>query len=144
MDEKQNVADFLREAGITPTPVRILVYRCLSECNMPLSLADIELRLESVDKSSISRSLTTFRKHNLVNCFNDGSGSAKYEICLNDTNQNDLHVHFRCELCDTTLCLNEIRVPEVKLPTGFISKEANFIITGICKDCAIKSGIYNE
>lgn len=137
MMEMKDVTEVLKEGGVNPTPVRILVYKCLRDSLVPLSLTEMETRLESVDKSTISRTLSVFREQNLVYSFNDGSGSVKYELThpLEEEGENDLHVHFRCEKCGVTVCLSSIKIPEVKLPEGFIKKEANYVITGICDKC---------
>ena len=131
------IEDILKQVGIAPTPTRKLVYRCLMESQAPKSLAEIETELESVDKSTISRTLSILRKHHLLHSLNDGSGSVKYELChsLDHENQDDTHVHFRCEKCGTTICLTSINVPYVELPEGFIPNEINYIITGICGHC---------
>ena len=131
-----NIKCIFENAGITPTPVRILVYKCLEVSENPLSLTEIENTLESVDKSSISRTLSLFRKHNLIHAFNDGSGSMKYEIFSDNLHHGMFHVHFRCQICGATICLNDIAIPEVRLPEGFQAKEINYIVTGICADCA--------
>ena len=128
----------LKESGITPTPVRILVYRCLLNASSPLSLSDIEICLDTVDKSTISRSLALFRERQLLHAFTDGSGSMKYEVCTSHDHhhEDDMHVHFRCEKCGQTFCLTHLGIPQVTLPEGFVMHEINYIISGICKDCA--------
>lgn len=134
---KEEIINFLQDSGISPTPVRIMVFKSLKESKFPLSLADLEISLESVDKSTISRTLTMFREHHIVHSFNDGSGSVKYEICnsFNEEVHDDLHVHFRCEKCGLTTCLTSIKIPEVNLPAGYEAKESNYIISGICSNC---------
>lgn len=131
------IIEAFKKAGISPTPVRLMIFQELDASQSPLSLNELELRLDSVDKSSISRTLNLFRKHHLVHSFNDGSGSVKYEICHRGDSDahDDLHVHFRCEICGKTLCLQDIKVPGVVLPKGFVTKEINYIIVGQCPDC---------
>lgn len=128
----------LESKGITPTPVRKLVYKCLSEASASMSLSDMEKILESIDKSTISRTLSLFRNHHLLHSFNDGSGSVKYELCKakEEDIDDDTHVHFRCEQCGDTICLSSIRIPEVILPEGYSIHEVNYIITGICGRCS--------
>lgn len=130
--------ELLRKGGITPTPVRILVCKCLQESLMPLSLSEIEMKLESVDKSTVSRTLSTFKKQHIVHSFNDGSGSVKYELCKSHDHEiyNDVHVHFRCEKCCVTRCLAEIPIPKVELPKEFEIHELSYVITGICSECS--------
>ena len=48
----------LSQHGVKPTPNRLLVARELSSAGRPLSLMELEGRLETVDKSSIFRTLT--------------------------------------------------------------------------------------
>ena len=130
----KEIETILTESGITTTPVRLLVYKALLSSASPLSLSDLETALESVDKSSISRTLNIFRNHRLIHSFNDGSGSVKYEICY--SYDDDRHVHFRCEKCGETICLNHIMIPHVNLPNGYISLEINYVIKGICNKCS--------
>ena len=137
-----HITKILNNAGVSPTPVRILVYKCLCEAKFPISLTDIETALESVDKSTVSRTLATFKKHHLVHAFNDGSGSVKYEpsadSSLHGNPQSDPHVHFRCIKCGITSCLNDLKVPRVELPVGFQALEINYIVTGVCGNCSKK------
>lgn len=133
----QNISTYLKDNGISPTPVRILVYRSLEKASSPRSLAELEALLETVDKSTISRTLATFKDHNLVRTFNDGSGSMKYELCrMNNREEDDIHVHFRCKICGETICLTSVRIPEIKLPTGYVQQDASYIVTGICARCS--------
>lgn len=136
----KDIKQLLENAGITVTPVRLLVFKSLEESSKPLSLADIEGLLQTVDKSTISRTLTTFKGHNLVHSFNDGSGSLKYELCKDfhhDTQtHDDLHVHFRCQKCGNTFCLTSVKIPVVEIPDGFEVEEINYILTGTCSSCS--------
>ena len=135
---KNEIELTLKNHGIAPTPVRILVYQSLCQANSPMSLSDLEILLETIDKSTISRTLSLFRSNNLVHTINDGSGSVKYEVCKSHgmDSDNDRHIHFRCEKCGVTRCFNQISIPEVSLPEGFTVKEVSFVITGICSNCS--------
>ena len=68
----------MEQVKIKPTSVRILVYMAISEMHDTFSLADLEERLVSVDKSSLFRALTTLSEHHLLHTMEDGSGSMKY------------------------------------------------------------------
>lgn len=127
----------LSESNIKPTTVRILVYKTLLSSINPLSLLDIEVILETVDRSSISRTLSLFKDNHLVHAFVDGSGSVKYEVCHSDHHSlDDLHVHFHCEKCENTFCLSNVKVPDIDLPQGFVLKNVNYVVTGICDKCS--------
>jgi Fur family ferric uptake transcriptional regulator len=47
-------------------------------------------------------------------------------------------VHFYCECCHRTFCLNETPIPGVPLPTGYVSRSINYMIKGLCPDCSEK------
>ena len=49
-----------------PTANRILVLRALRESAYPMSLADLENHLETLDKSSIFRVLTLLLEHDII------------------------------------------------------------------------------
>lgn len=128
---------FLEKMGITPTPVRKLVYHCLKNSGGALSLSDLEERLNTIDKSTISRTLNLFKEKHLLHSFNDGSGSMKYEVCTSHgDHHDDLHVHFRCLECGETICLLGLEVPVVELPSGYRVKEVSYVVTGVCAKCA--------
>jgi Fur family ferric uptake transcriptional regulator len=48
---------------------------------------------------------------------------------------HDDHVHFVCDACGKTICLEEVTVPLVKLPRGFKPSHAAMVVNGICSDC---------
>lgn len=71
----------LKTKNVRPTAMRLLVLQALMESKGPVSLADLEGRLGTVDRSTIFRAVLLFEQHHLVHAFEDGSGSLKYELC---------------------------------------------------------------
>ena len=130
--------NYLKEHNITITPVRILVLRSLQETTVPVSLSDLETKLDTVDKSTISRTLSLFKEKNLIHSFTDGSGSMKYELCKSHNHEvdDDLHVHFRCEKCGNTICLTNVKIPEIILPANYTVTYINYVVNGICPNCS--------
>ncbi len=126
--------------GVKPTSNRILVYKALMNAPRPVSLADIECSLESLDKASIFRVLELFAANDIVHVLEDGSRSLKYELCRSDSHHtvDDRHVHFYCERCMQTFCLEDVSVPPIDTPAGFITRSVNYMLKGLCPDCAAK------
>jgi Fur family ferric uptake transcriptional regulator len=124
--------------GIRPTANRILVYRELSAVSRPVSLADIEDAMPQMDKSSIFRVLTLFLAHDVVHSFTDGRGVVNYELCGSSTrcHHTDGHLHFYCETCQRSFCLEDVHLPDIELPQGFIPHSVSFVIKGECPQCA--------
>lgn len=137
MDENEALK-LLSEHGIKPTANRILVVKALAAESNPLSLKELERVIETVDKSGISRTLALFRAHRLVHDIEDGDGNVKYELCHSHSaaGDEDMHVHFYCEQCHKTFCLWDTPVPEVEVPEGFRRESVNYMIKGLCADCA--------
>ena len=135
--EKNELIERMEAHGIKPTANRILVAEALLHQERPRTLAELEMDLETVDRSNIFRSLNMFRKHHFIHVIEDGCEGARYELCLSshEDRDEDVHVHFHCERCHRTFCLEHTPIPPVDLPEGFISETANYMIKGICPEC---------
>lgn len=135
--ENQRCIERLEQKGVRVTSIRILVLGALMKSPRPMSLADLEKELETVDKSSIFRTLEVFVKHHVVHSIDDGTGSIKFEACegKDSCTVADMHAHFYCESCHKTLCLKDITAPLVNLPDGFQVHSINYIVKGICPAC---------
>lgn len=133
-----SIDELFEHHGIKPTANRQLVARALADSRRPLSLAELEERLVTLDRSSIFRVLTLFRDQHLVHVIEGGSEGVHYELCQSHSHEtdDDQHAHFHCEVCHRTFCLQEIPVPEVALPEGYTATSASYLIKGICPDCA--------
>ncbi len=136
MDESSCVK-LLEEHGIKPTANRIVVARTLATCMQPQSLAELERKIQTIDKSNIFRALTLFREHHMVHAIEGSSDGTKYELCHSHSGEHDddQHPHFFCEKCQQTYCLDYTEVPEIPLPEGFKMTSSNLMIKGICPHC---------
>ena len=130
--------ELMRHHGIRSTANRDIVVRALADAVRPLTLSELEQEIATIDKSGIFRTLTLFLEHHLVHAIDDGCSGTRYELCrsLNEEDDDDLHVHFHCERCHQTFCLNAIPIPEVALPEGYAKTSANFTLKGYCPKCA--------
>ena len=135
--KQEECVELLASHGVRPTSNRIVVVRALALSARPLTLAELEEKLLSVDKSGIFRALTLFRERHLVHTIEDGSGALRYELCHSHggDDDDDLHVHFFCENCHRTFCLDGVSVPQVGVPPGFVATSASHIVKGICPEC---------
>ena len=53
----------LEQRGIKPTAIRMLVLKAMMETEQAVSLLDLENKLDTVDKSTIFRTITLFVSH---------------------------------------------------------------------------------
>ena len=138
--KQEHCVHLLASHGIKATSNRIVVVRALATSARPLSLMELEQRILSIDKSGIFRALTLFREHHLVHTIDDGNGAQRYELCHSHSEEedDDLHVHFFCEQCQRTFCLDGVPVPQVDVPPGFSVTAASHIVKGVCPECGGK------
>ena len=136
MDETTCVK-LLEEHEIKPTANRIVVVKALAAAGRPMSLSELEYSILTIDKSGIFRALTLFKEHHLVHVIEDGGEGVRYELCHSQSRHNDedTHVHFYCERCNRTFCIDNTPIPEVELPDGYLMTTANFVVKGICPEC---------
>lgn len=138
--------DKLKRREIKPTAIRLLVLKAMMQADQAVSLLDLENMLDTVDKSTIFRTITLFLSHHLIHSIDDGTGSLKYAVCDNACMcaVEDLHTHFYCEECQRTFCLEFIHIPTVELPNGFTLQSINYVLKGLCADCSTKSRYKNN
>ena len=136
----QDMISRLESKGIRPTANRILVMKALMGEQNPQSLSNLERKMVSMDKSSIFRTLTLFLEHDVVHAFEDGRGVLCYELCEEKgaCDHHDGHIHFYCESCQRSFCMEDIHIPSFELPEGFYPHSISFVIKGECPDCRKK------
>lgn len=136
----QDMISRLKSKGIRPTANRILVMKTLMGEQNPQSLSNLERKMVSMDKSSIFRTLTLFLEHDVVHAFEDGRGVLCYELCEEKgaCDHHDGHIHFYCESCQRSFCMEDIHIPSFELPEGFYPHSISFVIKGECPDCRKK------
>lgn len=127
----------LERREVKPTANRILVLRALVEAGRPVSLSDLEAQIASMDKSSVFRTLTLFLEKDIVHSFEDGRGVVNYELCSEEghCDHRDAHIHFYCERCHRSYCMEHIDLDWVQVPEGFEPLAYSFVIKGICPEC---------
>lgn len=141
-----NTEEMLSERHIRPTAVRILILRKMAELNCAVSQAQLEELLHTVDKSTISRTLAHFVDKHLAHRFAGSDGVTLYALCppqchchdQENPSIGDMHVHFTCDRCGRTFCMRTLPVPVITLPSGFTVSTANYLLRGICAECAAK------
>lgn len=134
----EQLEKILAERNIKPTANRLLVLKAMLGFKSAFSLGDMEQELETIDKSTLSRVIRLFHENLLIHSIDDGSGSVKYSVCRSDCtcSVGDLHVHFYCDKCKHTYCIESVAIPDLLLPAGFRVDGVNFVLKGLCGDCS--------
>ena len=122
---RPDYTETLTRHGIRPTAVRLLIYKTALRFHDTFSMSELEDALESVDKSTVFRTLSLFAARHLLHEIEDGSGSTKYCICRNDR---------PCGI-DELHCTH---IPAVRYPAGFEVRQIDYLLKGLCPDCRAK------
>ena len=72
---RPDYTETLTRHGIRPTAVRLLIYKTALRFHDTFSMSELEDALESVDKSTVFRTLSLFAARHLLHEIEDGSGS---------------------------------------------------------------------
>ena len=104
-----------------------------------LAHADIERKAgQKFDRVTVYRTLQTFVDKGIIHSIPTPDNSVKYALCKEDCQQghhHDNHVHFICNHCEQTICLDEISVPNIQLPQEFAPVYSHMVVTGVCREC---------
>jgi Fur family transcriptional regulator, ferric uptake regulator len=132
-------ATVLRSHKLRSTPGRSKILHLFLTSGHALSYSDIEKEMaSSFDRVTVYRTIKSFVDKGVVHKVLDDGGSLKYALCsthCNDTDHHHDHVHFKCIHCGQTNCLDQVDIPDVKLPKGYKASELNLLIRGTCQNC---------
>lgn len=135
---EQKIIQLLKENGLRKTTVRIKVLQEFLEADRAYGQGDLEARFESLDRITLYRTLRTFEQKGIIHQAVDGSGKTKYAICVDNCdehNHHDHHAHFHCKACDKTICLEDVEIPKVEIPTNYQLEQSHLVLSGLCEDC---------
>jgi Fur family ferric uptake transcriptional regulator len=128
----------LKEHHLRTTTCREDVLSAFIARKTALSHGDLESTLgENYDRVTIYRTLKTFLEKGIIHKVLDDEG-LRYALCSDhcsdDKHQHD-HVHFKCNQCGQTNCLENIHIPSIALPKGYKPGVFNLLIQGTCPAC---------
>ncbi len=133
------VDDLLRRNCLSVTESRKKILNLFLNVQGALAHGDIERKAgEKFDRVTVYRTLQTFVEKGIVHTIPTTDNSVRYALCKDNCaggHHHDDHVHFICQQCGTTLCLEDTVVPEIKMKRGFSINEIEVVVKGICLDC---------
>jgi Fur family transcriptional regulator, ferric uptake regulator len=125
------------QLSITDTRKKILNF--FLESAGALTHADIEQRTSTeFDRVTIYRTLQTFVEKGIIHVIPSADNAIRYALCKDNCaagHHHDDHVHFMCDDCGTTYCLDHVSVPKIKLPKGFTANQTDLVVSGVCHKC---------
>jgi len=131
--------ELLRSNQLSITDSRIAILELFTQSNSALAHADIEKATQlKYDRVTIYRTLQTFVERGIIHNIPTTDNSVLYALCKDSCSSghhHDNHVHFICDECSSTYCLDNVIIPSIVLPEGFIAERKDVVVSGICKTC---------
>lgn len=130
----------LKNKGLRLTDSRKTILELFMAHPYAISHSYIENTLPPAhDRVTIYRTLNSFLEKGLIHKVLDEGGGAKYALCNADVCSEHAHqhnhIHFKCEKCLQTFCLDDVQLPHISLPANYTVKEVGVLVSGICKNC---------
>ena len=134
-----SVLDILKKNDLSVTDGRKKILDLFLSSEGALAHADIETNTSNAfDRVTVYRTLQTFVEKGIIHNIPTTDNSILYALCKDDCEEghhHDNHVHFICNNCSKTICLDDVIVPTVKLPKGFTPNKTQMVVNGVCAYC---------
>src|ERR1700760_171947 len=136
---EKNIDDILKRKQLSVTSGRKKILELFLQQDGALSHSDIENKAgSSFDRVTGYRTLQAFLEKGLIHSIPTADNSIRYALCKEDCSSGqhqDDHVHFICNTCGATVCLQDVAIPSIKLPKGFVAQQVDMLVSGTCKSC---------
>jgi Fur family ferric uptake transcriptional regulator len=134
----KEVERILQQHGLNITLSRIQMLKIFIKNKKVLTYSDLQKKLgENFDRVTLYRTLQFFEAKGLIHTIPDQSGGLSYALCNHegvDHTHDDDHVHFKCNNCNLTICLED-KIPAIKLSKKITPLKYTFLIEGLCENC---------
>ncbi|NDC77117.1 MAG: transcriptional repressor [Chitinophagia bacterium] len=129
----------LRGSRLSVTASRRRILDLFLEKDIALSHQDIEaVTSGSFDRVTVYRTLQTFLEKGLIHTVPSSDNVVRYALCKDacaEGHHHDDHVHFVCDSCGATTCIDEVSIPPIRLPGGYRVRQIGMVVNGTCGRC---------
>src|SRR5436189_1726613 len=133
------IHDILKRNQLSVTDSRTKILELFLQQEGAVAHGDIEKKAgEKFDRVTVYRTLQTFVEKGIIHTIPTVDNSIRYALCKDncaDGHHHDHHIHFVCQNCRNTYCLDDIVTPEINLPKGYSSSHIEVVVEGVCKNC---------
>jgi Fur family ferric uptake transcriptional regulator len=137
----EQIGDLLKRNSLSVTDSRKKILQLFLEQPGALAHGDIEKKAgEKFDRVTVYRTLQAFVDKGIIHTIPTADNAIRYALCKDQCSQghhHDHHIHFVCDVCGTTTCLDDVVTPDIKLPKGYSANQVEVVVEGICKNCKI-------
>lgn len=131
------IKEAIRSAGLRATPARLLTLQMLREARVPLTHADVAVRLNEngIDKATAFRNLNDMTDAGLLRRTELGDHVYRFEE-IRPGEHDDAHPHFLCVVCGEVSCLDSVRLTAgSKRASEEVGEVTEILLRGRCKNC---------
>ncbi len=136
---EERIDGLLKKNQLSVTGSRKKILELFVKTDGALAHSDIEKKTgERFDRVTIYRTLQAFLEKGIIHNIPSSDNQVRYALCKDECSEghhHDNHIHFICNKCNNTFCLDDVVIPPVKLPAGFTDTQIQMIVSGICKEC---------
>jgi Fur family ferric uptake transcriptional regulator len=133
------IEEILKHNNLSVTDSRKKILNIFLTHASALAHRDIERKAgEKFDRVTVYRTLQTFVEKGIIHTIPTTDNSVRYALCkaeCTEGHHHDDHIHFICVNCGSAICLEDIAIPEVRLPKGYTQNTVEVVVKGLCKDC---------
>ena len=137
---EQQIIEVLKKSQLSVTDSRRKILELFFQHENALAHHDIETSAQDkFDRVTVYRTLQTFLEKGIIHTIPTPDNAITYDLCKDNCvlgHHHDDHVHFICTSCGVTTCLDEVHVPEIKMPRGYKTRQTEVIVSGTCKECS--------
>jgi Fur family transcriptional regulator, ferric uptake regulator len=139
MEVETRVGEVLKQNNLSVTGSRRKILQLFLQQTGALAHGDIEKKAgEKFDRVTVYRTLQTFVDKGIIHTIPTADNSIRYALCKDECSEgrhHDHHIHFVCNTCHKTYCLDAVVTPEIKLPKGYLAGHVEVVVEGVCKNC---------
>jgi Fur family ferric uptake transcriptional regulator len=137
-----NAETALKERRLRATPARVATLDVLLNAGRALTHHEVDEALaaggERLDRVTLYRTLDFLVAEDLAHRLSGEDRSWRFSA--HPANSGHAHPHFCCEACGDTLCLGGMNpAMVVGLPEGYVFRQAELTIRGLCPSCNAKA-----
>ncbi|MGQ0740348.1 MAG: Fur family transcriptional regulator [Bacteroidota bacterium] len=133
------VTNTLKRNKLSVTDSRRKILQLFLEQTGALAHGDIEKKAgEKFDRVTVYRTLQVFVDKGIIHTIPTADNSIRYALCKDECGEGhhqDHHIHFICNNCHKTYCLDDVVTPDIRLPKGYAAGHVEVVVEGVCKNC---------
>lgn len=140
--------EILRDNGLKVTDCRLQMLELFLKDKKTITHGEIEKSMSTKhDRVTVYRTLNSFLEKNIIHKIASPDHIGKYALCTVQEHCNDCkdhkehvhnieHLHFVCEKCSSTTCIDMDLDKTIPLPEGFKLIQTNITLMGLCSNCS--------